>query len=73
MEFRGIADVPSKFRIRLIEDEGIKKQFAVIEELVSKAEGDQLRGCRPGRRTDQRWVLTKPNAGTYQTAFGFLR
>lgn len=30
--------IPSKFRIRLIEDEGIKKQFAVIEELVSKAE-----------------------------------
>lgn len=30
--------IPSKFRIKLIEDEGIKKQFAIIEELVGKAE-----------------------------------
>ena len=28
--------IPSRFRIRLIEDEGIKKQFAVIEELIQR-------------------------------------
>ena len=52
--------IPSKFRIRLIEDEGVKKQFSIIEELISKAEivincGDA------GQEGEliQRWVLSK--------------
>lgn len=52
--------IPSKFRIRLIEDEGIKKQFAVIEELVGKAE--MVINCGDAGQEGeliQRWVLTK--------------
>lgn len=52
--------IPSKFRIRLIEDEGIKKQFTVIEELVSKAE--MVINCGDAGQEGeliQRWVLTK--------------
>lgn len=52
--------IPSKFRIRLIDDEGIKKQFAVIEELVSKAE--MVINCGDAGQEGeliQRWVLTK--------------
>ena len=64
--------IPSKFRIRLIEDEGIKKQFAVIEELVSKAE--MVINCGDAGQEGeliQRWVLTK--AKYLSNAFGFLR
>ena len=56
--------IPSKFRIRLIEDEGIKKQFAVIEELVSKAE--MVINCGDAGQEGeliQRWVLTKAKCG----------
>lgn len=52
--------IPSRFRIRLIEEEGIKKQFAVIEELVSKAE--LIINCGDAGQEGeliQRWVLTK--------------
>lgn len=52
--------IPSKFRIRLIEDEGIKKQFAVIEELVSKAE--MVINCGDAGQEGeliQRWVMQK--------------
>lgn len=56
--------IPSKFRIRLIEDERIKKQFAVIEELVSKAE--MVINCGDAGQEGeliQRWVLTKAKCG----------
>lgn len=52
--------IPSKFRIKLIEDEGIKKQFAVIEDLVAKAE--EVINCGDAGQEGeliQRWVLTK--------------
>ncbi len=52
--------IPSKFRIRLIDDEGIKKQFDVIKELVSKAE--MVINCGDAGQEGeliQRWVLTK--------------
>ena len=55
--------IPSKFRIRLIEDEGIKKQFAVIEELVSKAE--MVINCGDAGQEGeliQRWVMQKAGA-----------
>lgn len=56
--------IPSKFRIRLIEDEGIKKQFAVIEELVHRAE--MVINCGDAGQEGeliQRWVLTKAKCG----------
>lgn len=52
--------IPAKFRIKLIDDEGIKKQFAIIEELVSKAE--MVINCGDAGQEGeliQRWVLTK--------------
>lgn len=52
--------IPSKFRIKLIEDEGIRKQFAIIEELVGKAE--MVINCGDAGQEGeliQRWVLTK--------------
>ena len=52
--------IPSKFRIRLIEEEGIKKQFSIIEELISKA--DLVINCGDAGQEGeliQRWVLTK--------------
>lgn len=52
--------IPSKFRIKLIEDEGIKKQFAVIETLVAQA--DEIINCGDAGQEGeliQRWVLTK--------------
>ncbi len=52
--------IPSRFRIKLIGDEGVKKQFAVIEELVNKAE--LVINCGDAGQEGeliQRWVLTK--------------
>ena len=52
--------IPSRFRIRLINDEGIKKQFAVIEKLVAHA--DEVINCGDAGQEGeliQRWVLTK--------------
>lgn len=52
--------IPPRFRIRLIDDEGIKKQFAVIEELVAKAE--EVINCGDAGQEGeliQRWVLVK--------------
>lgn len=56
--------IPSTFRIKLIEDEGIKRQFAVIEELVGKA--DMVINCGDAGQEGeliQRWVLTKAKCG----------
>lgn len=52
--------IPSTFRIKLIEDEGIKRQFAVIEGLVERA--DMVINCGDAGQEGeliQRWVLTK--------------
>lgn len=52
--------IPSRFRIKLIDEEGIKKQFAIIEELVAKAE--LIINCGDAGQEGeliQRWVLTK--------------
>ncbi len=52
--------IPSRFRIKLIDEEGIKKQFAVIQELVSKAE--MVVNCGDAGQEGeliQRWVLAK--------------
>ena len=52
--------IPPKFGIRLKDDEGIKKQFAVIERLFSKA--DSIVNCGDAGQEGeliQRWVMQK--------------
>lgn len=52
--------IPSRFGIKLIEDEGSKKQFRTIEGLVSKA--DEVINCGDAGQEGeliQRWVLQK--------------
>ena len=55
--------VPARFGIKLIEDEGIKKQFAVIERLMQKADG--IVNCGDAGQEGeliQRWVMQKAQA-----------
>lgn len=55
--------IPQRFGIKLIEDEGIKKQFAVIESLMQKAEG--IINCGDAGQEGeliQRWVMQKAQA-----------
>lgn len=52
--------IPPSFRIKLIENEGSKKQFAVLEELVRRA--DEVVNCGDAGQEGeliQRWVLHK--------------
>jgi DNA topoisomerase-3 len=55
--------IPSRFGIRLKEDQGIKKQFATIERLMSQAEG--IINCGDAGQEGeliQRWVMQKAQA-----------
>jgi len=55
--------VPPRFGIKLIEDEGIKKQFAVIEKLMQTADG--IINCGDAGQEGeliQRWVMQKAGA-----------
>ena len=55
--------IPPKFGIRLKEDQGIKKQFATIERLMSQAEG--IINCGDAGQEGeliQRWVMQKAQA-----------
>lgn len=52
--------IPSRFRIKLIENDGIKKQFAVIERLIAQA--DEVINCGDAGQEGeliQRWVMQK--------------
>ena len=52
--------IPPRFGIKLIEDEGIKKQFAVIEQLMQHA--DSIVNCGDAGQEGeliQRWVMQK--------------
>lgn len=52
--------VPARFGIKLIEDEGIKKQFAIIEHLYQNA--DEIINCGDAGQEGeliQRWVMQK--------------
>jgi len=52
--------IPPRFGIKIIENEGVKKQFAVIETLISKA--DEVINCGDAGQEGeliQRWVLQK--------------
>lgn len=54
--------IPHRFGIKLIEDEGIKKQFSIIEKLYSKA--DEIINCGDAGQEGeliQRWVMQKAN------------
>ena len=55
--------IPPRFGIKLIEDEGIKKQFAVIERLMKQADG--IINCGDAGQEGeliQRWVMQKAGA-----------
>jgi len=54
--------IPPRFGIKLISDSGVEKQFAVIEELISKA--DEVINCGDAGQEGeliQRWVMQKAN------------
>ncbi len=55
--------IPARFGIKLIEDEGIKKQFAIIEQLMQHADG--IVNCGDAGQEGeliQRWVMQKAQA-----------
>lgn len=55
--------LPQRFGIKLIEDEGIKKQFAIIERLMQNA--DEIINCGDAGQEGeliQRWVMQKAQA-----------
>ena len=55
--------IPPRFGIKLIEDEGIKKQFSVIEQLMQSADG--IVNCGDAGQEGeliQRWVMQKAQA-----------
>ncbi|MBO4658480.1 MAG: DNA topoisomerase 3 [Prevotella sp.] len=55
--------LPARFGIKLIDDEGIRKQFAVIEQLMQKADG--IINCGDAGQEGeliQRWVMQKAKA-----------
>ena len=55
--------IPQRFGIKLIEDEGIKKQFAIIEKLMQAADG--IVNCGDAGQEGeliQRWVMLKAQA-----------
>lgn len=52
--------IPPRFSIRLIENEGVKKQFGIIENLIAKA--DEVINCGDAGQEGeliQRWVMQK--------------
>lgn len=55
--------IPARFGIKLIEDQGIKKQFAIIEKLMQAADG--IINCGDAGQEGeliQRWVMQKAGA-----------
>ena len=55
--------IPQRFGIKLIEDDGIKKQFAIIEKLMQAADG--IVNCGDAGQEGeliQRWVMQKAQA-----------
>ena len=55
--------IPARFGIKLIDDEGIKKQFSIIEKLMQNA--DEIINCGDAGQEGeliQRWVMQKAGA-----------
>ena len=58
--FHSLPMIPQKFGIKLIEDDGVKKQFATIEKLMQAAE--EVINCGDAGQEGeliQRWVMSK--------------
>jgi len=58
--FRSLPMIPQKFGIKLIDDDGVKKQFATIEQLMQAAE--EVINCGDAGQEGeliQRWVMSK--------------
>lgn len=58
--FRSLPMIPQKFGIKLIDDDGVKKQFATIEKLMQAAE--EVINCGDAGQEGeliQRWVMSK--------------
>jgi len=58
--FRSLPMIPQKFGIKLIEDDGVKKQFATIEKLMQATE--EVINCGDAGQEGeliQRWVMSK--------------
>jgi DNA topoisomerase-3 len=59
-DLRALPMLPQKFGIKVIDNDGVKKQFATIEKLVTKA--DEVINCGDAGQEGeviQRWVLSK--------------
>ena len=59
-DIRTLPMLPERFGIKLINDNGVKKQFGIIEKLVNKA--DEVINCGDAGQEGeliQRWVLSK--------------
>ncbi len=59
-DLRALPMLPGRFGIKLINDNGVKKQFGIIEKLVSNA--DEIINCGDAGQEGeliQRWVLSK--------------
>ncbi len=59
-DMRELPMLPDRFGIKLIDDNGVKKQFGIIEKLVSNA--DEVINCGDAGQEGeliQRWVLSK--------------
>ncbi|WP_423127610.1 type IA DNA topoisomerase [Gaoshiqia sp. Z1-71] len=57
---RELPMIPSRFGIKVIDDEGVKKQFNILKSLIEKA--DEIINCGDAGQEGeliQRWVLTK--------------
>ena len=57
---RELPMIPQRFGIKVIEDEGVKKQFNILQSLIEKA--DEIINCGDAGQEGeliQRWVLTK--------------
>ena len=65
--------IPARFGIKLIDDKGIHKQFAVIEKLMKEAE--MIINCGDAGQEGeliQRWVIQKTQANlSNKSVFGF--
>ncbi|MEN6455376.1 MAG: DNA topoisomerase 3 [Prolixibacteraceae bacterium] len=59
-DLRALPMIPVRFGIKVIEDEGVKKQFGILEKLIREA--DEIINCGDAGQEGeliQRWVLAK--------------
>uniref|UniRef100_UPI0035625C4F toprim domain-containing protein n=1 Tax=Mangrovibacterium sp. TaxID=1961364 RepID=UPI0035625C4F len=59
-DMRYLPMIPPRFGIKVIDDGGVKKQFGILEKLITEA--DEIINCGDAGQEGeliQRWVLTK--------------